>query len=249
MKALPHFWRMIEQQTIFNQSEIVFLDSGSTDGTLEFIKTKHCSVHSLVGAFNFGKSCNQIADLSTAPVLMFLSGHVFLEQNYALQAIAELLETHPMGAAYLRQVPNDTLGLSVYERAYLARRFSNGNGPVLVNTPGSFSNAASAMTRAAWQRLRFQEVHGSEDFLWVTRHLELGGEVFYLPHLCAMHSHNETAEQVGQRVRTNAVARGEVGSILKAAYFFGGVYVSMRRLGSSHREALDYASAHARGYL
>lgn len=249
MAAMPLFWERLQSQTIFGITETIVLDSGSTDGTREFLNGKLCNLYALQGAFNFGRSCNQIASLATSPILVFLSGHVLLEQVDTLEQIALLLERHEYGATYLRQIPNFLLGGSFYEEAYLRRRFPAGLATERLDQPSSFSNAASAYTRAAWLRLPFEEVHGSEDYLWAVRHLALGGELFYMPQLQVLHSHNESAAQIYERVRINVEARSQTGSFVQAAYFLTGVYISMRRMGASHRVALQYASAHAKSYL
>ena len=249
MKALPHFWRALESQTIFDRIEVIFLDSGSTDGTLDFLASIPCWFYALHGPFSFGRSCNQIAALATAPILVFLSGHVLLVQNDVLEQIAGLLRQNELAAAYVRQIPNELLGYSSYEAAQLARRFPSGDHSVQIYQPLSFSNAASAISRGAWERQPFQEINGSEDFFWAQQHLRSGGALFYMPQRQVMHSHQETPEQVYQRVRINVDARSLAHSYGKAAFKFAGVYVSMLRFGASHREALCYARAHGRAYL
>lgn len=115
--------------------------------------------------------------------------------------------------------------------------------------PGGFSNAGSGLTRAAWLRNPFPEVHGSEDFIWAERHLKLGGKLFYLPNITILHSHRELPDTVFQRVRLNALARGVKGSYLKSTYYFCGILASMLSRGASLTEAFDYARSHARAYL
>jgi glycosyltransferase involved in cell wall biosynthesis len=250
MTALPHFWKMLQEQTIFASTEILFLDNGSTDGSLEFLQQKPCSLYQLEGEFNYGRSCNQIAAQASAPILVYLSGHVLLEQKDALEQIAALLEKHSKGAACLRQVPNTVFGCSTYEAVFLKRRFPAGEKTTLLKTPLLFSNAASAITRASWQAHPFEEIHGREDFLWVKEHLACGGQLFYMPQLLAMHSHNnESPAMVYKRVRSITEGSFQTRRYAKAVYLFAGVYVTMRRAGAPHGEALSYASAHARAYL
>lgn len=248
IKALPDFWDRLQRQTIFSKLEIFFLDSGSTDGSIEFLLGKPCGIVSLNGQFNFGESCNQLIAISHAPFLCFLSAHVLLLESYALEKAVELLQHYPRSALYFRQVPNGILGWNYYEAAYLKHRFPPGDAAEEKMKPDSFSNAASMLTREACRQLPFRPVHGSEDFVWAREHLDTGGKLFYMPHLSVMHSHNESAAHVYERVRLNVEVRGERGQRWRAFMLFAGVYLSMRRIGASHAEAIQYARSHSRAY-
>jgi len=248
--ALPGFWESLRRQTIFDRLEIVVLDSGSTDGSLDYMLLQPCSIYQIPSSsFNFGRSCNQLMRLSSANLAMFLSAHVFLEQPNAVEQAVGLLHSGGLGAAYFRQVPNPVLGFNAYEAGFLKRKFPSGNMPRLMLSPGGFSNAASVITREAWHRLQFPEIHGSEDHRWAQEFLELGGELFYLPQLRVQHSHNENPAQVFRRVRLNVLARGNAGSYFRAIYLFVGIVVQTLRVGGSPKEAVQFAWNHARAYL
>jgi glycosyltransferase involved in cell wall biosynthesis len=249
--ALREFWDRLSSQTIFHKVEVVFLDSGSVDGSLEFIKQLPVSLYQIAPEdFHFGSSCNLLMSLSHAPVVAFLSGHVLLEQIDALQKLHDALVAHEYTAAFLRQVPNTVWGATIYEKAYLARSFPDGNAESLkVPSPNGFSNAASGLTRAAWQRIPFPEINASEDRMWAKQHLGLGGILLYLPSVSVMHSHNESADQTFARVLLNVRASGSKGSYVRSGYYCAGVFVSMLLKGASPVEAWRYASAHGRAYL
>ena len=249
--ALPEFWSRLSSQTVFEDLEVLFLDSCSTDGTLEFLESLPVSIYQIPPAkFSFGSSCNLLMSLSHSSVACFLSGHVLLERSDALEKLYSVLSRKAQAAAYLRQVPDEIFGANSYERAYLACRYPNASGKELVEMkcPGGFSNAASGLTRDAWERNPFPDVHGSEDFAWATKHLAVGGRIFYLPQVKAMHSHRDSPAAVFDRVRLNVLARGIKRSYFKASYFFVGVAVAMLRQGAPVSEALRYAKVHALAY-
>ena len=251
LAALPEFWRRLSAQTYFPKAEILFLDSGSTDGTIEFLRGLDAGLYAIEPEdFNFGSSCNLLMSLSRAPIAVFLSAHVFLEQDDALERSCEILSAYNYSAAYFRQIPNLLTGASTYEKAQLAKRFPMRSQLfVAMDRPAGFSNAASALTRASWEQLPFPEIHGSEDHAWALQHLALGGKLFYMSGLTAMHSHNESPDALFRRVRLNFTARKKKGSLLRASYYFCGVLFSLLRHGASLSEARSYASAHARAYL
>ena len=250
--ALPEFWSRLSAQSFFSRAEVLFLDSGSTDGTLEFLQPLPVTVYQIPPeAFCFGAACNLLVSLSRAPVVCFLSGHVLLENPDALEKLHAALSGSARAAAYLRQAPDIVFGANYYERAYLERRYPCKLGLELiqVHRPGGFSNAASGLTRDAWEGNPFPELHASEDFVWAEKHLARGGKLFYLPGVTVMHSHRDSPSRVYQRVLSNAQARGGKGSYLKASYFLAGVLLAMLRAGAPAREALRYAVSHARAYL
>jgi GT2 family glycosyltransferase len=250
IRALPEFLRRLFAQRGQEQIELVFLDSGSTDGTLPLICSTACSVYQIAPAdFSFGSSCNLLMEVSTAPICMFLSGHVLLQSDNSLEIVRSALEYEEAASVYLRQVPSTLLGSNFYERAYLARRFPAGDRAIALNNPGAFSNAASALTRKAWERVRFPDLPASEDYEWALKHLSLGGTVRYLPQVTVEHSHNESAQDVYRRVRLNVEARGAQGNPWKAGGLFLGIFGSMLCRGASLRESATYASSHARAYL
>ncbi len=251
-RALPEFWSRLSAQTIFSRTEVLFLDSGSTDGTLEFLQPLPVSIYQMrPEEFCFGATCNLLVSLSRAPVVCFVSGHVLLETRDALEKLHAALSGSVRAAAYLRQVPDTLFGANYYERAYLRRRYPCHRDLELIemHRPAGFSNAASGLTRDAWEDNPFPEIPASEDFVWAEKHLALGGKLFYLPGVTVMHSHRDLASTVYQRVRLNAQARGEKGSYLRASYFLVGVLLAMLRMGAPPNEALLYAVSHARAYL
>jgi len=252
LAQLPAFWESLENQTIADKCERVFLDSGSSDGTLEFLLKRDCTVFSIrPEEFQFGRTCNLMMELTTAPRVVYFSGHIVLEQSDLLEKLERFFREHPQSAGYMRQVPNPATGFSRYDVAYLQRRFPEFSEYVReMGTKNSFSNAASLVCREAWESLRFLEVVGAEDHCWAQAHLSRGGKIYYFPKLNIRHSHNDSPESVFRRVSVGVEGRyGKRVMPLRAAFFFAGVFIKILSLGGGVREATAYARNHAKAYL
>ena len=251
-RAIQPFLDSLRRQDIFSRTEVIVLDSGSTDGTLETLMdfpAKVCAIKP--EEFSFGSTCNLVCSLATAPVLSLMSGHIVLVGDQLLSRACDALAGEgPLAAAYVRQIPNRQLGSSVYERAYLRRRFPA--GPSKIRMPSgkhAFSNAASFFTARSWLECRFPDINASEDYFWAEDVLAAQGCIFYLPFLDVEHSHNETPADLRKRVTLNARARNLAGSRLSAMKYLVGVTGACLLEGAGPREALQYGWAHARSYL
>lgn len=249
--AIERCVQQLSAQSMFSNCEVIFLDSGSTDGTVEYLTGVPASLYQIEAReFNFGSSCNLMMQLSRAPIVVFLSGHTLLTGRENLEKVHSALDGRHRVALYMRQIPNAILGANHYDEVFLARRYPASVASIIrVKTPEGFSNAASALTRDAWEENHFPEINGSEDFEWAKMHLASGGSLFYLPSVQVMHSHAEAPDGVFTRVKLNVHAKGIRGSFVLAAYYFCGVLAGMLLHGASAREAWQYATAHARAYL
>ncbi len=253
MPYIKMFWDSLIKQIDFEDFEIVFVDSGSTDGTFEFLKDEcKCSLYSIEkNEFNFGDTCNLGMRLTHGKYVYFFSGHVILEEADLISSSLEYLISNE-GSGYFRQIPNNLVGCSLYDRVFLKYRFRNyGNrGPVPVKQKDNhFSNAASIISRKHWEINKFSRVSGSEDFLWSDELIKNGYSIYYFHNLNVQHSHNETPKQIEKRVRINVVARFPDGvNKLKIALVFFKVFVALVINSFSFKTAFKYARAHSKGY-
>jgi len=251
--AINAFLESLRRQDAFERTEIIFLDSGSTDGTLSELAQFPCSVYTIApDEFSFGPTCNLICSLANAPVLSLMSGHIELvEQDAVMAGVAFLQPSSRFAAGYYRQIPNETIGASAYERAFLRRKFFSGSGPERKHSKRhAFSNAASIFTATAWRAIPFPSVGASEDYLWAEELLAKDGELFYLPHFSVRHSHNEQPHQVRHRVKINVDARPDVErSWRNVSKYFLGVAGACLLQRASPMEAIRFGAAHASAYI
>jgi glycosyltransferase involved in cell wall biosynthesis len=201
----------IENQS-FRDYDIIFIDGGSTDGTLNYLNKLPYSVFKIApGEFNYGTSCDQGATLVDSPYFMLLSGHTYLVQKNLLEDSIKYVNSYPeIAGLYFRQIPNQFTGCSCLEQAFLAYRFPNGKEFVVNNHTGlrrlGFSNSAAIVKRSVWEKVHYGYCLASEDRIWADKVVRLGYSTIYAPHLWVEHSHEETPAMVERRVYFNIVA-------------------------------------------
>lgn len=255
---LPALIASLQAQTVFDQCELVFLDSGSTDGSVDYLRDHADKIFAIEPAeFQFGRSCNQVVSACQAPFVVLLSAHVVIAEPDALEvAVNALKRDENLAAVYLRQ---KTAGMqnedfSAYESLFLKKRFPAKN---LKMTAASFpstapvSNAAAIIRRVVWEQAAFPEVQASEDVLWAREIVKKGTTVLYIGERSIVHNHSETAEQIYRRVKINKVAQiGSKPQYRKALFYFVGIFGALICIErASVSTSLRYAKAHATAYI
>ena len=94
-------------------SEVVIVDSGSTDKTLEIARKYNSRVTYIdKKEFSFGKSLNIGCDYADGEYLVFISGHCIPEDKYWLKNLVDPLIKQECDYVYGRQIGRDTTKFS-----------------------------------------------------------------------------------------------------------------------------------------
>ena len=184
--------------------ETVIIDSGSTDGTLEIAAAHGCVLtHIRREEFSFGRSLNRGCEVASGDILVFISGHCVPTDEHWLQRLCQPLMDGRAQYTYGRQIGGPESRFSecrIFEKYY----------PMQSRVPQSgffCNNANSAIARAWWERLKFdEELTGLEDMELGKRLVGQGGEVGYVAEACVYHYHHETWPQVKRRFEREAIA-------------------------------------------
>ena len=162
--------------------EVLALDSGSRDGTLDLLARQPVRVEHLAPeAFTYGAALNRGAALAHGAVVVYLSAHCRpLDARWLARLLAPLVDPHVV-ASFGRQVPVPAVNPI---EAIATRR----NFPPAPPAAVLFSTANGATRRAAVLSRPFdEEIPIAEDHLWAAAHPP--SRIVYVPDAVVAHSH------------------------------------------------------------
>jgi rhamnosyltransferase len=179
--AIERALRLVRAQTV--DVELITVDSGSTDGTVEVARAYSDRVIEIPAEdFGFGYALNVGARSASAPVHFALSAHCFPERrDWIERSLAHYERQDVAGTAGLRHFDDGRPIEEVhYQDAAHARR----------NPYWGFSNHAASWRASVWEQFPFDEtVEAAEDKEWALRVLEAGWVIAVDPALWVDYSH------------------------------------------------------------
>lgn len=207
--AGPEFERLLDgisaQRGDFDV-EVVVVDSGSTDGTVERARRHGATVHSIPkGEFNHGGSRNLGISLARGEyVALTVQDAVPLDGNWLAAMVRDFEEDERVAGVYGRQVPRAKSGVlsrvvvNSIATAGLARREQYAGSPEQYRALpparrrdlAAFDNVSSCVRRSVWEEIPFEPTNFGEDIRWGRAVVEAGYEIVYEPESAVVHSHD-----------------------------------------------------------
>jgi rhamnosyltransferase len=179
--------------------EVIIIDSGSTDTTLEIARRYPLRLEQMPPeTFHHARTRNYAASLAKGEFLVFLSQDAIPASDTWLDSMISNFIDPSVGAAYGRQLPKE--GSTLERKEMLDAVYGEKR---LVKDPSRsselgfryyhFSNVNAAIRKEVWRATRFpDDLKVFEDLGISKRILDAGWKIVYEPRATVYHSHNHT---------------------------------------------------------
>jgi rhamnosyltransferase len=193
----------ISQQTL-NDAEIILVDSGSTDHTLEIASQYSVKVVQIQPEeFTFGYSLNSGISHAQGDMIIIASAHVYPVYPDWLERLLAPFDDPQVALTYGKQRGNT---LNKFSEGQIFQHWYPDH--TQLHQPYPFcNNANAAIRRSIWENQRYDEtLPGLEDLEWAHRIMVRGYAISYVAEAEVVHVHEETPPMVFNRYRREAMA-------------------------------------------
>ncbi len=210
----------IKQQNYAGPLQLIVVDSGSTDKTVELAVKAGAQVQKVdPKQFHHARTRNEAVSLADHEKIIFMVQDAIPSSDQWLKALAQALDRYPVAAAYTAQIPHDdATPFARFEIESINE--ARGNEPVIQEIDSLESYAEMSYHRAyrtiglddvcaIYRKDRllktpFPEVDFAEDMAWAQKNLLMGCKILYSPHIKVKHSHNRPPQYAFRRQIINS---------------------------------------------
>lgn len=191
------------------EREIIIIDSGSTDGTVELAQQYGATVHRIPKTeFNHGATRNLGISLARGKyVALTVQDAVPTDERWLASMVENLERDERVAGVYSRQIArteSSVLTRAVVNGLALAspeRREQSAGGskrydkmpPRKRRRLATFDDVSSCLRRSVWQEMPFEQTNFGEDLRWGKKVIEAGYKIVYEPRSAVLHSHERGA--------------------------------------------------------
>lgn len=180
------------------EKEIVIIDSGSTDATVEIASEFPVRIYRIRKKdFSYGRSLNLGTRLARGEIVVCLSAHAIPTNDEWLLKLIEPLKDPFIGGVHGGELPIDER-CGLFERKILMDAYAKQPG-IRTDSP-VFSNANAAIPRELLMQVPFDEkLEWAEDQVWAREVQKIGYKTAYVADAAVHHSHGLTMRQNFER--------------------------------------------------
>lgn len=192
--------------------EVIAIDSGSTDRSLEILGKYPVKVVRIKPEeFGHGKTRNLGARMSASRFIVYLTQDAIPANEKWLQSLIDSVREEPAAGAYSRNIPRP--GGNLLEERKIIEMFTDRRVVVskwpeqavmVAKSSFNFSNVSSIIKRDVWERIPFDDrAIFAEDQQWAAQVLKAGYKLVYEPSSKVLHSHDYS---IMERIRRSYVS-------------------------------------------
>jgi 2-polyprenyl-3-methyl-5-hydroxy-6-metoxy-1,4-benzoquinol methylase/GT2 family glycosyltransferase len=183
--------RAISRQIGIAETEVIVVDSGSTDGTVEVAKSYGAKVFSILPEeFNHGTTRNYAADQTTGDLLVFTVQDAIPASEDLFYEMAKALLADPkLAGVSVMQLPKSDADLYACWERWNHNRFHLGSPQEQLLQLAGLDNVCSMVKRGIWEKIRFKPTQYAEDLEFGLSCLREGYKIVWLSHRSTVHSH------------------------------------------------------------
>ena len=196
----------VDQQKTKYSYEVICVDSGSSDNTLDIIKKHKCNLFEILPAdFGHGKTRNYGASKGSGEFIVFLTQDAIPASETWLEGFIDAIKSDDtVVGAFGKHLPYPDCNL-LDKRDITGYFESFGSENVIYYMEDSerykndesyrhslafFSDNNSCLRRCVWEKYPYADVNFAEDQIWARQMIELGYKKMYCPFAPVYHSHN-----------------------------------------------------------
>jgi rhamnosyltransferase len=215
---IPKCLDAVFSQQVDSRFEVIFIDSGSSDGTIEIAKQYPIQLHQIPpDQFHHSRTRNFAASLAAGKYLVYLAADAFPVTPFWLSSLIDNFKDESIKAVYGRHLPKP--GSKLERQLALSTLY----GPERVVKDASsrdrlgyryyhFSTVNAAIRRETWAATGFpDDLKVFEDIAIAKRILDRGWAIVYEPNAAVLHSHDYPAPVLFRRYFDIGVVYGRLG--------------------------------------
>lgn len=204
-KYLDSALKAIFSQETDAKFEVIAVDSGSTDNTLDILKNYPVQLYQIRDSeFNHGATRNYAISKSRGRyVILMNSDTVPFDKHWLEMLVNNLKKDKDAAGAYSRQIPHNDSSLLTWLRVGRFITFGKIRRESQITEVGdyeklkpkdkyilsNFDNVSSCIRKDIWQKIPFPDTDFAEDLEWSRAVLRAGYKIIYDPRSVVYHSH------------------------------------------------------------
>lgn len=197
--------KVFAQKTKY-QYEVICVDSGSTDNTIEIIKKYPCRLYEILPQeFGHGKTRNYGAGKGNGEFIVFLTQDALPVDEFWLENLLNAMKLDEnVAGGFGRHLPYpdcnvlDKRDINLHFKGFgetntiswIEDKKRYEEDEAYRHFLAFFSDNNSCLRRSVWEKYPYPEVNFSEDQIWMRKMIELGYKRVYCPDSVVYHSHN-----------------------------------------------------------